>query len=345
MIQELAVFVEHSHLTTGTETRVEGKHSLMASRSGQQNVLKVLAEHLEGFFFGGILQKQAHFAFHAGLEQAFPGILAHGFQIRGPSGVALDNLLLEVTDHFFVGHFDRKAEHLFLFAATESEHTVARNLGYLFAIVVVILELGFLAFEILLDLGYHHASLFHLVTQVLTEFGIVGHFFGQNVGGTLQGSLRVGKALFFGQVNQGNLFGSVAGFFLCPHQASQRFQAQFLCSRGACALLGLVGGVNIFEEGLIFTGFDLCLEFGRELALFFDALENRFFTVYQFLQVVATVADVAQFNFVQCTRLIFTVTGDKGDGTTLVHQFERLSDAPYFKVELFSNNCRKIHNM
>ena len=345
VIQELAVFVKHGHLTTGTETRVEGKHSLVASRSGQQNVLKVLAEHLEGFFFSGILEEQAHFAFHAGLEQAFPGILAHGFQIRSPSGIALDNLLFQVTDHFFVRHFNREAEHLFLFAATESEHTVARNLGNLFAIIVVILELGFFLFEVLLDLGNHDAGLFHLVTQILTEFGVVGHFFSQNVGGTLQGSLRIGKALFFGQINQGNLFCSVAGFFLSPHEASQRFKAQFLCSRSTGALLGLVGGVNIFEEGLVLTSFNLCLEFRRELALFFDALENRFFTVYQFLQVVATVTDVAQFNFVQCTRLVFTVTGDKGDGTTLVHQFERLSDAPYFKVKLFGNNCRKIHNM
>ena len=345
VIHELAVFVEHGHLATCTETRVEGEHGLVAGRCGEQDVLQVLAEHLEGFFFGSVLEHQAHFAFHARLEQAFPGILAHGFQVRSPGGVALDNLLLEVADHFFVRHFDRKAENLFLFATAKCEHTVARNLGHLFAVVVVILELGFLTFEILLDLGNHDASLFHLVTQVLTEFGIVGHFFGQNVGGTLEGGLRVGKALFFGQVNQSNLLGRVAGFFLSPHQAGQGFQAQFLCDGGASALLGLVWGVNIFEEGLVLTGFDLCLEFGSQLALFFDALEHSFFAIHKFLQVVAAVADVAQLDFVQRARLVLTVAGDKGDGTTLVHQFECLGDAPYFKVKLFGNNCRKIHNV
>ena len=201
VVHELAVFVEHGHLATRTETRVKGEHGLVTGRCCEQHILQVLAEHLEGFFFGGVLEHQAYFTFHARLQQAFPSILAHGFQVRSPSGVALDHLLLEVADHFFVRHFDREAEHLFLFAATQRQHTVARNLGHLFAVVVVILELGFLAFEILLDLGNHDTGLFHLVTQVLTEFGVVGHFFGQNVGGTLEGGLRVGKALFFGQIN------------------------------------------------------------------------------------------------------------------------------------------------
>ena len=345
MIQELAVFIEHGNLTTRTETRVESEHSLVTRRSSEQHILKVLAEHLEGFFFGSVLEHQAYFTFHARLEQAFPGVLAHGFQIRRPGSIALDNLSLEITDHFFVRHFNRKAKHLLLFATAKREHTVARNFRHLFAVVVVVLELGLFLFKVLLDLGNHDARLFHLVAQVLTEFGIVGHFFGQNVGGTLEGGLRVGKALFFGKVNQGNLFCRVAGFFLRPHEASERFETQFLCSSRARALLGLVRGVNIFEESLVLTGFDLSLEFGSKLTLFFDALENRFFAVHQFLQVVATVADVAQFNFVQRARLVFTVAGDKGDGTTLVHQFERLRDAPYFKVKLFGNNCRKIHNM
>ena len=345
VVHELAVFVEHGHLAPRTETRVEGEHGLVAGRCCEQHILQVLAEHLEGFFFGSVLEHQAHFAFHARLEQAFPGILAHGFQVRSPGGVALDNLLLEVTDHFFVRHFDRKAEHLFLFATAQREHTVARNLRYRFAKVVVILELGFLTFEILLDLRNHDAGLFHLVTQVLTEFGIVGHFFGQNVGGTLEGGLRVGKALFFGQVNQRNLLGGVAGFFLSPHQAGQGLQAQFLRDGGAGALLGLVRSVNIFEEGLVLTGFDLGLEFGSQLALFFDTLEHGFFAVHKFLQVIAAVADIAQLDFVQRARLVLTVAGDKGDSTTLVHQLERLGDAPYFKVKLFGNNCRKIHNV
>ena len=128
VIHELAVLVEHSDLATRTETRVEGEHSLVACRSGEQNVLEVLGEHLESFFFGGVLEEEAHFAFHARLEQAFPSVLAHIFEIRLPDRVVLDDLILEVTDHFFVRDFDGEAEHLFLFATAESEHTVARDL-------------------------------------------------------------------------------------------------------------------------------------------------------------------------------------------------------------------------
>ena len=343
MIHELAVFVEHSHLAARTETWVESEHGLVTGRGGKQNVLQVLAEHLEGFLFGGVLEHQAHFAFHARLQQAFPGVLAHGLQVRSPGRFALDNLGLEVADHFVVRHFDGEAQHLLLFATAERKHAVARNLADRLAEVVIVLELCFLLLEILLDLGNHHAGLFHLGTEVLAEFGIVGNLFGENVGGTLEGGLRVGKALLLGEVDAGDFFGGIAGIFLSPHQASQRFKTEFLRDGRAGALLGLVRGVNIFEESLVLAGLDLGLEFGSELALFLDALEHRFLTVGKFLQIVATVADVAQFNFVQRTRLVLAVAGDKGDRAPLVHEFKRLSDAPYFELQFFGNNCGKIH--
>ena len=315
----------------------------MACRSGEQNVLKVLGEHLESFFFSGILEEEAHFAFHARLEQAFPSILAHVFEVRLPDRVALDDLILQITDHFFVRDLDGEAEHLFLFATAESEHTVARDLGDRFAKVVVVLELGFLLFEILLDLGNHDASLFDLVAEVLAVFGVVCNFFGEDVCGTLEGGTRVGKALFFGQINACNFFCRVSGIFLSPHQAGERFQTKFLCNRCASTLLRLERSVNIFEKSLVLASFDLSLEFRRELALFLDALEDRFLAVHKFLEVIATVADVAEFNFVQSSRLVLAVTGDKGDRAPLVHKFERLRYAPHFKIQLFSNNRRKIH--
>ena len=343
VVQELAVLVEHGHLATRTEARVEREHGLVAGRGGEQNILQVLAKHLESFFFGSVLQKEAHFAFHARLQQTFPGVLAHFFEVRLPHGIALDDLGLEVTHHFFGRHFDREAQDLFLFTATEREHTVARNLADRFAEVVVVLELRFLLFEILLDLGNHDARLFDLVAEVLAEFGIVGHFFGEDIAGALEGGLRIGEALLFGEVDAGDFFGGVAGIFLSPHQAGQRFKTEFLRNRRTGALLGFVRSVNIFEERLVLTGFNLGLEFGSQLALFLDALEDRFLAVHQFLQIIATVADVAQFNFVEGSRLVLAVAGNEGDRAPLVHEFERLGNAPYFEVQFFGDNCRKIH--
>ena len=221
---------------------------------------------------------------------------------------------------------------------------MARNLGNGFAEVVVVLELGLLLFEILLDLADHDALLFHLGAEVLAEFRVVCHFFGQDVGCTLEGGLRVGQALFFGEVDAGDFFSGIAGVFLFPHQAGERFQAKLLGDGGAGTLLGLVGGVNVFQQGLVLAGLDLGLQFGGKLALFLDALEDGLLAVGQFLQVVATVADVAQFNFVQGSRLVLAVTGDKGDSAPLVHEFQGLGHAPSFKFQLFSNNGRKIHN-
>ena len=184
---------------------------------------------------------------------------------------------------------------------------------------------------------------FETITQVLAEFGIVGNLFGEDVGSALEGGLRVGKALLLGEVDTGDFFGGVAGIFLRPHQAGQRFKTEFLRDGRAGALLGLVRGVNIFEERLVLAGLDLGLEFGSELALFLDALEHRLLAVGKFLQIVATVADVTQLDFVQRSRLVLAVAGDEGDRAPLVHEFERLGDAPHFEFQFFGNNCGKIH--
>ena len=39
MVQELAILIQNGHLAARTETRVQGQHSLVASRSGQQYIL------------------------------------------------------------------------------------------------------------------------------------------------------------------------------------------------------------------------------------------------------------------------------------------------------------------
>jgi len=105
MVHEFAVLIEYSNLYAAAETWVEGQNSFMASGWRKQDVLKILGENLKSFFFSCILESQAHFTFHAGLEQTFPCIFAHFGKVRLPDAVCLDDLLLQIANQLFIGHF------------------------------------------------------------------------------------------------------------------------------------------------------------------------------------------------------------------------------------------------
>ena len=330
VIDKLTVLIENSHLTTGTEARVEGENGVVTGRRSEKNVLKVFAEHLERFFFGFVLQEQADFAFEARLEQTIPSVLAHFFQIRFPDAVALDHLALQVADKSFIRHFHGKTENLFLFATAKGKHTVARNLRNRFGEVVVVLELGFLLFEFLADLRRHDAFLFDLRTQILTAGRVVSEFFSENVTGASDCRLRIGKALFFGEVNPADFFRRVGGFFLSHDDTSERFETAFLRNRRTGTLFRLVRSVKVFEKGLFLAGFDLCLKFRSQLALFFDGLQNSRLTVFNFLQIFTAVLDVTEFDFIQRSRLVLAVTRNKRNRTALVHQFQGFGHTPFF---------------
>src|SRR5574344_1694866 len=342
---DLSVLVEEGGLAARAEARRQRGHGLVAARGREKHVLEVLAEHLERFFLRDILEGEADFAFHAGLEEAFPRVLAHFLEGGLPDGIALHDFAGEVADDLVVRHFHTEAENLLLFAAAEREHTVARDLRDGFGEIVVVLELGFLLLEFLADLRGHHAFLFHRGADVLAVGGIVGELFREDVAGAGDRGLRIREALLFRKVDAGDVLGRVRRGFLGDDDTGDRLQSEFLRDGRARALLRLVRSVKVFEEGLVLARLDLSLELRRELALFLDALQDGFLAFLHFLEVFAAVLDVAEFNFIKGAGLGLAVARDERNGSALVHKFERLGDAPFFEFEFFGDDLCKIHSL
>src|SRR5574344_961693 len=345
VVDELSVLVEDGDLAARAEARIEREHGLVTGRGREKHVLEVLAEHLERFFLRDILEGEADFAFHAGLEKAFPRVLAHFLEGGLPDGIALHDFAGEVADNLIVRHFHTEAENLLLCAAAEREHTVARDLRDGFGEIVVVLELGFLLLEFLADLRGHHAFLFHRGADVLAVGGLVGELFREDVAGAGDRGLRIREALLFRKVDAGDVLGRVRRGFLGDDDTGERLQSEFLRDGRTRALLRLVRSVKVFEEGLVLARLDLSLELRRELALFLDALQDGFLAFLHFLEVFAAVLDVAEFNFIKGAGLVLAVARDERNGSALVHKFERLGDAPFFEFEFFGDDLCKIHSV
>ena len=52
VVQQIALCIETHHLAARAETRVDTHHALLAQRGGQQQLLQVVDEHVDGFLVG-----------------------------------------------------------------------------------------------------------------------------------------------------------------------------------------------------------------------------------------------------------------------------------------------------
>jgi len=52
-VQQLARGIHHGDLAAGPDARIDTHHGLRAGRRGQQQLVQVAAEHLDGFAFSG----------------------------------------------------------------------------------------------------------------------------------------------------------------------------------------------------------------------------------------------------------------------------------------------------
>jgi hypothetical protein len=173
---------------------------------------------------------------------------------------------------------------------------VTGNLRHGFRKVIVIFEFCFLLFKFFLDLGSHDTQLFDLGAQVLTIRCIIGQFFSENITGAIDCRFRISKPFLFREINATNLFGSVGGFFLSEDNPGERFQTEFLGNGSTSPLLGLVRSIKVFEERFLFAGLNSRFQLWSELTLFFNTLENRFFTFLNFLQIFTPVLNIAKFD-------------------------------------------------
>ena len=86
--------------------------------------------------------------------------------------------------------------------------------------------------------------------------------------------------------------------------------------------LGLIGQIDILEFGSIPAFVDALGEFGGHLLKVGDGLDDGILTFLNLLQTFVAVADGCYLYLVESAGTFLTVTGDEGDGASLVEKCE-----------------------
>src|SRR4051812_43047090 len=111
-----------------------------------------------------------------------------------------------------------------------------------------------------------------------------------------------------------------------PQQLREGLETTLARDHGARAALGLVREIEILERLLGVGGIDARFQRVVELALFFDALENRDAAFAELAEVLRAIANIAELNFVETAGGFLTVAGDEWKGVAFVEERERSGD-------------------
>ena len=172
--------------------------------------------------------------------------------------------------------------------------------------------------------------------QAGKQIGVLGEALHQDLFGAVQGIFDAGNLVFFVQVAGGQFF-RVLGRIV-QQTVGQRFQAGFPGNLGAGAALGFVGQIEIFQPGLGVGGLDGLFQFRGELVLLGDAFQDGLATLFHLAQVTQPIFQVTQLGVVQAVGDFFTVTGDKGDGGTVVEQGDGSVHLTFLTADFLGDN-------
>ncbi len=321
MFEEAPGVVHHGNLAAGADARVERQHGEQAGGRGEQQVLQVLAEDLDGLFVGAVFQFQPHFRLDGGIEQPVVGIFDGLFQVRRPLAQRAHHLRPQPRQRLHRVHLDFEDEDALLGAAPYGQHAMRGNLAGRFAELRVQLVFAFWvgnAFDGAAchqPLGHHHAA------HLLAEGGIFADPLGDNVARALHRFVRGRHALF--RAHEGSRkIGQGCRASLVPEVLRQRFQALVAGDGRLGAPLRLVGQVQVFQFGLFERRLDARLQFRGQLALFGDGVEHGFPALFELAEILQLFLNVADLDFVQVAGGLFAVTRDERHRGACVEQFD-----------------------
>src|SRR5574343_1063620 len=207
-VEQLAGGVDDGDLAAGADAGVDAHGYVLAGRGGEQQVLQVLAEDADGFFLGALTQFVDQFQFEVGEHLDLPGP-AHGVgqPLVGRAALRLDaeahgdallaGVLSPRLDGFrveFGVEDQRNLQHAFVAAAEQGQGAVRGHGRDRLGEVEPVAELGAFGF-----LAFDHCRadvtvVVEVFAQLAKQFGVFGEFFHQDLAGTVEYCLGVGKA-------------------------------------------------------------------------------------------------------------------------------------------------------
>ena len=251
---------------------------------------------------------------------AQPGV--GGAATIGDAGVQGDAAFgVGVAGLGIAARFEFELQELLAAPTEQGQQAVRGNLRQRLGVVEVVAEL--LAGRLL---AFHHPGADHAVglqpaAQFAQQRRVLAPAFDQDRARTFQRGLGIGHALVGVDELRGEVFGHLGG--IGEQAVGQRFQPGLARDLGAGAALGLVRQVQVFQPRLAVGGLDFRAQFIAELALLFDAGQDRGAAFFHLAQVAQAHFQVAQLGVVQAAGDFLAVAGDEGHGCAFIQQAHR----------------------
>ena len=338
-IDDLAGGVDDGDLHAGAYPGVESHGCARACGRGQQQIAQVAREHLDGFGFGAGAQRGHEFRFQMHADFHAPGE-AHGIHQPAVSGTALvgnaetcGNARLAGVVRIapgglrgFAVEAQAHVEQFLAPAAKCRERAMRGHGGQLFGVVEIVgifFCAGFLASD---DIGLHHTMVLQIFAQALQQGRVFGKAFHQDLACAVERCLGVGYAGVFAVGRAEGLAQVACGLGLrYQHRVGQQrigqgVQPGFARNLRARATFGFVRQVEVFKLRLVRREQHGLAQFGCELVLFLDGLEDGRAARFEFTQVAQSFLQQAQLHVVEATGGLLAIARDEGHRCAFVEE-------------------------
>ena len=263
-LQQLAGGVHHRHLAAGAYAGVEPHHCLGASRCGEQQLVQIAAENLDGFGFGRLAQLQHQLAADVQLRLHPPGPAADFHQplVGGPvavfdSTMRGDHALARVRRQRveFHAQAQRRRQHAQSATAKNRQRTMRRNGAIGFTIGIVVAEFFFLGHFLAGHHGSAEKALFlHACAQLGEQLRRLGKTLGEDVARAFESRFGIGHVDRL-DGGGGGLHVEIFRRFklriergVGKQRVGQRLQSGFARDLRLGAALGLKRQIDIFQR-------------------------------------------------------------------------------------------------
>ena len=340
-VQHLAGLIHNGNLAAGAVAGVQTDGNLALDGGRHQQLAQVDAKQLDGVFAGFFGELGADLTLDGRINQTGIGIFT-GLLHQHRAGVAALHVQRadDIQRTAGVGLQIHLQKALF-FASVEGQYPVTLQLVHRLGEVIVGGVNAVFGLFVLLDPdGLDAAVDAHQIAYPLAHLGIVGDLFRDDVLGTLQGGLGILYALFGVDKGLCQFQGGFAQFLIEQQCLCQRFQTLFPCHAGAGLALGAEGTVNVVDLGkggcLVQCGRYLF----RQIALRLDELADFLAAGVQIAEILQLVGNLTDQLVIHGAVHFLAVTGDEGDGISLVQQGDDIGNIVLTDVEFFCNdNC------
>ena len=339
IVQQVALLIQADDLTAGAETRVNSQHAFVAQWRGEQQLTHILGKSINGLVIGFFLGCCGKFGLNRGLDQSLEAVLGSLLdQLRGLA-VALDDNARNIVEGAVIIDLDTHLEETFFLATADSKQLVGRNALERSRELIVVLIVAALDFLALDEVGHKPRVILETTPYGVTHRLVLTHPLGNDVLGASNSGIGIRHLVTVNKLASPSLD---INAMLRHDYLGERLKAQLPGSLGTRLTLGFIGQIDILEGCGIPAVVDAVGQFGSELVLCLDGLEDGGTALLQFTVIAQPLVNGLDRKFVEVTCCLLAVTADKRDGSAIVKKIDGACHLIDGDIELLGNERREL---